>query len=731
MFFSDQPITNSKEDLLGRSGFANILAHSLVNLKMTDTFTVGLFGKWGCGKTSIVNMMLQEMERLQQDVEADRQIIVVHFEPWNFSTTDQLLSQFFVRLSNVIKSKKDKNLSNIADAIENYSDALDLFQLLPTFGGPLSFVGKAGSKALVQKLKNGDDKRDVQKQKEYIIKLLNQQSKRILVVIDDIDRLSNEHIRQVFQLIASVAKFPNTMYLLVFDKSIVVEALKNVQEGNGEDYLEKIIQMPIQIPDISKDRLRAALIANLNSILNSYDCISFQKSRWERLFHQCIDPLVENLRDVNRLCNSVQFKLTTIASEVDFVDMVALSALEIALPQVYEWIKTHKSILTGSIDYSSFRLHEKPQAELYSQYYTEIETLLTGNSKKAMTAMNALSYLFPHFGRLVGKNFEVNDANQSRRGNYISHPDKFDRYFNLDLEDKELRKSEISTALNNLNEREFKTYLLALDAEGKSYSFLQEVNATVSELPPERAKLIIRVLFQICARLDSTNKDFLSFGVSTYAEFLIVDLLKNFDLQQKMELLTEAISCSTLYTMSTVATILNKIELGYGRFAAKGKETAEYKIIPLDNLIQLENAFIQKAETMLETNSLFDFVYWERIGFLLECYDPEFLKQYYAEAFHDSKNIAMYCASSVSEWTGSGTEYEVKDDYKKYLTDHQIMQAIESLRISGDLFSLPSIVQNKCAAFSLFFEGMKNYHGNISLAEVNDLLQAWHNPAAS
>ncbi len=81
------------------------------------------------------------------------------------------------------------------------------------------------------------------------MQLLKAQSNRILVILDDIDGLSNKQIRYVFQLITSVARFPNTTYLLVFDKEIVVEALKGVQSGNGQDYL-KVIQMPIQIPNI-------------------------------------------------------------------------------------------------------------------------------------------------------------------------------------------------------------------------------------------------------------------------------------------------------------------------------------------------------------------------------------------------------------------------------------------------------------------------------------------------
>ena len=267
MFYSDKPISSNNEDKLNRKGFAKLLAHTLVHLDSKDTFTVGLFGKWGCGKTSLVNMTLAEIENIQAKNETDEQIIVVHFEPWNFTDTNQLLTQFFVRLANEFQKKGNKNLTKIGKALENYSDAFGLLELIPGVGAPIASASKWGLSRLGQKMQKGLDERDVLKQKEQVIQLLKAQSNRILVILDDIDRLSNEQIRYVFQLITSVARFPNTTYLLVFDKEIVVEALKGVQSGNGQDYLEKVIQMPIQIPNIQRSDLRNALFERLDEII--------------------------------------------------------------------------------------------------------------------------------------------------------------------------------------------------------------------------------------------------------------------------------------------------------------------------------------------------------------------------------------------------------------------------------------------------------------------------------
>ena len=197
----------------------------------------------------------------------------------------------------------------------------------PGVGAPIAAVGKWGFSRLGQKIQKGLDERDVLKQKNQVIQLLSAQSNRVLVVLDDIDRLNNEQIRYIFQLITSVARFPNMTYLLVFDKEIVVEALKDVQSGNGQDYLEKVIQMPIQIPNIQRSDLHNFLFEQLDKIIIDFKDLGYNQKHWQQLFQSCVDPFITHLRDINRLCNALRFKLTGISSEIDFADMLAISSL--------------------------------------------------------------------------------------------------------------------------------------------------------------------------------------------------------------------------------------------------------------------------------------------------------------------------------------------------------------------------------------------------------------------
>lgn len=733
MYYSDKPIGSKCDDQLGRNSFAALLAQSLLNLNTQDTFTVGLFGKWGSGKTSIVNMTLSEIEEQQKDYPGSKKLIVVHFEPWNFSNTDQLLSQFFIRLSSEFRSKGDKRLAKIGEALETYSDAFDLLSTVPLAGGLMSFLGKKGAKAAGSKLKKGSDEKDISKQKEAVIKLLLEQSNRILVVIDDIDRLSNEQIRHVFQLVTSVAKFPNTIYLLVFDRDIVVEALKEVQKGSGGDYLEKIIQMPIQIPDIKPAKLRKVLLDRLNIIFSKYPGTGFQQTHWQKIYEPCIAPFVGSLRTINRLCNAVQFKLSSISTEIDFVDIVAISALEIQHPEVYEWAKEHKSLLTGEFDLSTIREKNKTQKELKDFYTAQIKAMLQKNGHSTVTdeqvdvVISFLSHLFPHFGQKIGEIYEVYNLNVFRKNNQIAHPEKFDRYFSLDLDEVSIRKSEISKAVFEADCEALIKTLLEKEEKGDSYEFLEEIRALSSDLSADRAKIIITALLAASPHLDTlSQKNFLSLPASALAEHMVIELLDIIDSSNRLQFISDIISDADLSVLQSVASVINMLELAYGRLAANGEERGYKKVITLEELVEVETIFSEKVKRVLTEHSLFDFDTWRIVCCLMECFAPDYTKAYLETELKEDSNIAQYLSNSVTAWTGAGTEYEITDAYKKHLTKERVLQAIESLRQSGALFSMPEDVQRKCCAFYIdaTTEG-KNYRGNISGADVDKLLTSW------
>lgn len=729
MYYSDKPILTSEEDSLKRKYFAELMAKALVNLQNSDTFTVGLYGRWGNGKTSLVNMLLKEIEGIQTEQE---KVIIIHFEPWNFSNTDQLLEQFFVRLTNVFRNSKDEKMQKVGEALEKYSDAFEIAEIIPYVGGLLSLFGKKGSEALGKKLKKGMDEKDILKQKENVIKLLSQQEKRILIVIDDIDRLNNEQIRQVFQLITSVAKFPNTTYLLVFDKEIVVKALEKVQEGSGEEYLEKIIQMPIQIPEIYRSEFRKVLFDRLDRIIDSFEGVMFEQAHWAKMFEPCVESLIKNLRDINRLSNSIQFKLSALATEVDFTDLLVISAIEIAYPSIYEWIKVNKSILTGELDYLRFLSKDKPKQEQYEIYLAELGRRLTRENRKYETENEAekvidiLARLFPYFGMKIGKTMEMYDLDLFRKNNRIAHPEKFERYFNLNVEYIDLRTAQVSNAIHGMKQEELGAYLIELDKEEASYEFLQEIKASIKDITPDRAKVIIAAIFECASKLDMvTRKSILSTSVSNYAEHLVLPLFERIDAKERLEFWKIQINNSHLNSLPAIAQVINMMELGYGRLAAKGEERDYKKVVSLEELLIIEKEFSERVKVLLNSDSMFDFADYRMILYLMENFEPKYTKERMDSELKQDINVLKYLNSTVSAWIGSGVHYEVSKKYEERVTKERILNAIYKERMTKAIFDLPEDIQRMCAAFCLKEDGKTDYEGHVTQEEADRLLSEW------
>ena len=228
MFNADKPIKNVSEDLLGRASFAKQLGKAIMQFNSKENIVIGMYGKWGTGKTSIINMALQEISDVSSELEDSDKPIIIKFEPWNFVNNENLITQFFYLLREKLNKKENIAFKNsIGEALVQYSEALEFASVIPQIG-MLPSVLKLSMVFVGKQLKKKYANRSIDSAKDSLMKLLEKQKKKILVIIDDIDRLSNEQIRMIFQLVKQVACFPNTIYVLSMDKEVVCRALEEI-----------------------------------------------------------------------------------------------------------------------------------------------------------------------------------------------------------------------------------------------------------------------------------------------------------------------------------------------------------------------------------------------------------------------------------------------------------------------------------------------------------------------
>lgn len=363
MFNKEYPISNISEDLLSRDIFVDSLVSSIKNYVDKESLTIGLYGKWGEGKTSVINLVKEKLEE-----QAD--IICFTFEPWLYSNTEQLMSMFFKDLSNSIGKKEDlRKLSKL------FSDYAEVFEALSNLSEPTGML-KFLSKLLSFIFKKLSCQKTLLKLKVDIENYIESLNKKILIVIDDIDRLSNNEMQQIFQLVKMLGNFKNTIYLLSMDDEIVANSLKEVQKYDGYKYLEKIVQVPLQLPLSRKEDIFNYLYKNLQEILKDFLKYEDEKKYFDSLIDYDFSIFFDNLRDVNRYLNIFRFKKNALLNKVNKTDLAVLTAFEVFEADLFYWIKNNKD-----------KLYQ------YNKDFTEATKLFKNSNKEYLEKL--LYRLFP------------------------------------------------------------------------------------------------------------------------------------------------------------------------------------------------------------------------------------------------------------------------------------------------------------------------------------------------
>ena len=507
MISPDLPITKSSEDKLNRESFAESLANVILQSTFPTSFTVGLYGAWGSGKTSLLNMVIEQVERCSTDV------VILRFNPWLCSDPKQLVIQFFKQLASIIKMKKPA-ADTICELVDQYADIFDAASLIPYAGTAIAAAGKVFSGKARNRMKQKNN--DMQGQKDEIVRKMVEENLKIIVSIDDIDRLSEEEIIAVFQLVKALADFPNAVYLLAFDYDVVVRALSSVQHGDGREYLEKVIQVPFEIPAPSMASIHDALFAKLNGILGDIPKNRWDRATWVELFQFGIRKYIRSIRDVIRYANVFYLKYQLLQEETDPIDLLGLTCLQVFEPAVYSTLNNYKDMLCGSISgYSYERQHtdEEKIKKAISDIFSD------GIAANDEAAKNILGILFPKTKVAFDLNYSFGRYYDHRKfliNCNIAVPECFDRYFSLFLEDDAIPTTTMKKLIYDAKESELVADITRLYQNGKIIRLLEEIEAYANKgdsknVPSERATILIRCLCRMWSSFEAEEKDFLPF----------------------------------------------------------------------------------------------------------------------------------------------------------------------------------------------------------------------------
>lgn len=399
-YSAHRAISEIEDDLLGRADFSKNLSEAISNWKGQDSLVIALYGDWGTGKTSIKNMALKYLNKKCKPP------IIIEFSPWEWSAQERITQAFFDEISKSIgklsSSERDKKLANIFKKYGNYLAASEsvlhgsslalpaivsivaglgigtslLFDdsrtgieitAILSFITSLVVISKWGAEKLNQ-LASFYESRSKNKEKtlhEISRELKDELVKReepLLIVLDDLDRLTTQELRMIFQLVKANTDFPNVTFLLLFQKDIVEERLTDKSQ-QGKDYLEKIIQIPFFTPKLEHSKIEKILLHRLENILNQYPNLNFDSKRWSNIYHGGLKFYFNNLRNVYRFTSSLSFQFSLFNGKKTFeansVDLISIECLRIFESEAIKELSNSLKAFTTFKSSSSSSTYEK------------------------------------------------------------------------------------------------------------------------------------------------------------------------------------------------------------------------------------------------------------------------------------------------------------------------------------------------------------------------------------
>ena len=716
---SDKPIESSEQDLLGRTTFSKQLGEAIYKYDGKDGLVIGVFGKWGTGKTSILNMVVNEINYLSENDE--EKPIIVNFSPWNYTDKDNLISLFFRVLKNKLNMDKYEEVrKKIGKALTDYSDALDALTLFPMVGSGLATILKTIAKAQGAELAKDVD---IDKTKENLVSVLGDTNQKIIVIIDDIDRLTNIQIRDIFQLVKQVGNFPNIIYVLSMDRDVVCRALESVHDIDGAEYLEKIVQIPFEIPVLMKPKLKEIFLAKLDDTVNdiSDDNVNINKYYWSEIFINCIEPYIKTLRDVNRVINTFQFRYKLLSTETSLEDVVALTTIEVLEPQLYQWIGSNKDLLCSTANYSS--LFVSMEKKGYREY---IVNELKNIGINADISIKFLTTLFPVFANEMGFNNSGHLSSNIKESLRIAQEERFDSYFMFDLRAIPVTRYVINDCINKMALNDLITTITQINNDGNIEYFIDELRSLVDTIPYDRLGLLSSVILNQLYTF-SNNSGFFRLSAYTKAEFLTFDIMSRInDESERYSLIKNVLENINKEQLGTLASFINKIEISHGRLAGK-EENIDKQLISLHYLNNIEEIYISKINEITQAEVIIDMSGFNIAFYLWECLDKDKAQSYLNNILKEDHNILKFICAIASRWTSSngdsGWDFPL-DKYLTYVSKDTIYEKIQAFdKGLLDIFTLED--QIKLASFVLNYESSNHY--DVSEEGAMKLVNEWIN----
>lgn len=451
----DRPIRSQAEDELGRRAYAVHAAHRIrEGHSWDDSIVYSLSGAWGAGKTSMLAMIVEEVRK-------DAKWRIAHFTPWATNDVTGLLSDFFASLAAALPSDRGRQVREVLGEI--VQQAAPAGQTVPYAGGVVTGAAKRVGAAL----KAPRPWRELFDRAMVAVRTLDTP---VLVVVDDVDRLQGDELAELLKVVRLLGRFGGIHYLLAYDESTLFATLARAglvreDDGGAHRFMEKIVQYPLVVPELTSYQLLRRLELGINEAFAADQRSPLAGDRVKELDDQ-FRVLLPTPRAVDRYLAQLRHHLPLLtAGEVNDEDFVVLTLLRVALPRLYDELPRWRAQLTSG---HTGELDEGRGTDMRMKSFDITSLLNIVAPRVRAEAAVLLRDLFPALPT-PGVRFT-----QAPRARAISDQPYFDRYFTMGVPDHDMADAVVARAFDGATRGDF-----------------AELTALLTDADPERAALAL------------------------------------------------------------------------------------------------------------------------------------------------------------------------------------------------------------------------------------------------
>lgn len=282
----------SQIDLLAYSPFAELITNITANERL-NPLTIGLFGRWGAGKSTLLKLVEKNIE--ERD-ETKKKFVCISLNSWVFEGYDDAKSAIMESLLRTLMDNQPA-FEGLKDEIRSLIGRINFMKLGATaikHGMPLvmsainpttatltmaQYFSKAKRKEILDDIKQVWSKKEVEEDKDTTVENIRLFRKEfsdlidkskidnLIVMIDDLDRCTPERVIETLEAVKLFLSVPKTTFIIAIDNQVMKYSIENKypkitedSEDFSDSYIEKIIQLPISIPELSETDIKNYLL---------------------------------------------------------------------------------------------------------------------------------------------------------------------------------------------------------------------------------------------------------------------------------------------------------------------------------------------------------------------------------------------------------------------------------------------------------------------------------------